>query len=591
MKRCPACKRVENDDVLVYCRADGTALISDSSPASADAGTARFGSAPGASETETSILPQTVTDADMSRPTAPTTVLAAQRISETTRELSKPNKRKVVLAIALLIVLVGGALAVSAYFYLSRKNNAAIQSVAVLPFVNASGNTDVEYLSDGITESLINSLSQLPNLSVKARSTVFHYKDKDVTPQQVGSELSVQAVLNGRVVQRGDQLTLSLELVDARTGDQIWGEQYNRKLTDLVALQSEIARDVSQKLRTRLSGADQQRVTKAYTANPEAYQLYLQGLYYWNKRTPEDLRRSIVLFQQVTEKDPSYAQAHAGLALAYSVLPSNSTMTRQETKEMGLKERAALRKAQELDDSLAEVHAALAGLKMNDWDFAAAESEYKRAIELNPNYASARQWYSEFLSNMGRREEAFAEINKAHEIDPFSRTVNGQIGERLFEARRFDDAIAQYKKVIEMEPNYPVVHSFLAHAYEAKGMNSEAIAEIRTADILLERDSTESSERKAAAFTQALKTGGAQGYLRKKIELNLKEYEQGYTTAWDVAVNYAVLGDKDRAFEWLEKSFAANEEDLVYLKANPALDGLSSDPRFQDLLRRVGLPQ
>jgi tetratricopeptide (TPR) repeat protein len=299
-----------------------------------------------------------------------------------------------------------------------------------------------------------------------------------------------------------------------------------------------------------------------------------------------------LLFQQATEKDPSYAQAYAGLALAYAVLPSNSNMTKQDTKEAQLKERAALSKAQELDDSLPEVHADLAAIKHEiDWDSVTAENEYKRAIELNPNYATARQWYSEFLSHIGRYEEALAEINKAHEIDPFSRVISGNIGARLYEARRFDEAIAQYKKVIEMEPNYPSVHGGLAHVYEAKGMYSEAIAETRIADILLEKGSAESSERKAAAFTQALRTGGAQGYWRKHLELSLKEYEQGYETAYDIALIYARLGDKDRSFEWLEKSFAAHEVGLVSIKAEFAFDGLSTDPRFQDLLRRVGLPQ
>ncbi|MDQ3748715.1 MAG: tetratricopeptide repeat protein, partial [Acidobacteriota bacterium] len=479
------------------------------------------------------------------------------------------------------------------WYFGNRSSNTKgqIESIAVMPFVNASGNSDTEYLSDGMTETLINRLSQIPELSVKARSSVFRYKGKDVEPQQIGNELSVQAILNGRVVQRDDNLTLSLELVDARTGNQIWGEQYNRKQTEIVALQTEIARDVSQKLRVRLSGAEEQRVAKTYTANPEAYQLYLQGLYHWHKRTPEDIRKSIALFQQATEKDPSYAQGYAGLALGYSVLPFNSDMSKQEEKEVQLKERAALRKAQELDDSLPEVHLELATFKRNDWDFAAAENEFKRAIELNPNYATARQWYSEFLSYMGRHEEAFAEINKAHEIDPFSRAVNANIGLRLSAARRFDEAIAQFKKVIEMEPNYPIVHSFLAGAYEAKGMYPEAIAEFRIARVLLGGESAESSERAAAVFTQALKTGGAQGYWRKRLELRLKDYEQGYESAFVVALTYARLGDKERAFEWLEKSFAAREDNLVSIKIESAFDELSSDPRFQDLVRRVGLPQ
>src|SRR5437660_8159386 len=241
MKRCPQCDRVENDDALTFCRADGTPLISDPSSVGAEAGTAKFGSSPAASEIETSVLPQHTTDDGINRPTSSTTVLDRQQTTSRTRELSRPKRTKAVAFVGATVLII--AIAVAAYFYFSRKHNAAIQSVAVLPFTNQSGNTDVEYLSDGITESLINSLSQLPNLSVKARSTVFHYKGKDVTPQQVGSELSVQAALNGRVVQRRDQLTLSQALVDARTGNQTGGEQYNRKETDLAALQSEIARD------------------------------------------------------------------------------------------------------------------------------------------------------------------------------------------------------------------------------------------------------------------------------------------------------------------------------------------------------------
>ena len=319
MKRCPACKRVEPDDTLTFCRADGTALVTDSGSASADAGTAKFASAAVASEVETSVLPQHATDAGISRSTGSTTVLDPQQTISRTRELASPKRTKAIVFVGAAI-FVAGALAIAAYFYLSRKNNAAIQSVAVLPFTNQSGNTDVEYLSDGITESLINSLSQLPNLSVKARSTVFHYKGKDVTPQQVGSELSVQAVLNGRVTQRGDQLTLSLELVDARTGDQIWGEQYNRKTADLVSLQSEIARDVSNKLRVKLSGADEQKLAKNYTENAEAYQLYLKGQFYLQKRTVKDLQKAAEYFQQATALEPNYALAFAGLADANTLL-------------------------------------------------------------------------------------------------------------------------------------------------------------------------------------------------------------------------------------------------------------------------------
>lgn len=592
MKHCPTCRRSYTDETLQFCRHDGKPLIADSSRAEESSATPELSPSQPGAEVATQLL-------NVAQPHAVTSVLAPPLMTATqTGELKAPTPsgmraggiRRHKLSAGVLLIALLVTLAVGGYFYMARNGKASIESIAVMPFVNQNHDPAMEYLSDGMTESLINSLSQLPKLSVKARSSVFRYKGREVEPQQVGSELNVQAVLNGRITQRGDDLTLSLELVDARTSNQIWGEQYNRKLTDLIQLQSEIARDVSNKLRTRLSNTDEQRVTKTYTADPEAYQLYLQGLYYWNKRTPEDIRRSIALFQQAADKDPSYAQAYAGLALAYNVLITNSSITKQEIKEVRLKERAALRKAQELDDSLAEIHVELAGFKYLEWDFAAAENEYKRSIELNPNFATAHQWYADFLASMGRHEEAVAETNKAHEIDPFSRTINAMIGMRFFEVRRLDEAIAQYKKVIEMEPNYPNVHAFLSDAYQAKGMYPEAIAEGR-AFALLEGVPAESVERRHTAITQALKTGGAQGFWRKRLELSEKDYEQGDGSAFEVAKIHARLGDKDRAFEWLEKSFAAHEDGLVNLKIEPAFDGLSSDPRFQDLLRRVGLPQ
>ncbi len=413
-----------------------------------------------------------------------------------------------------------------------------------------------------------------------------------MTPQVVGKELNVQAVLNGRMVQRGDQLTLSLDLVDVRTGNQIWGERYMRKQIELVSLQSEIARDVVNKLRVRLSGADEQRVAKTYTADPEAYRLYLQGLYHWNKRTAEDIRKSIMFFQQAIDKDPSYAKAYAGLASAYLVLPSYSrNLTKQELKEIDLKKRAAVRQAQELDDSLAEVHAVLATLKENAWDFAAAEKEYKQAIKLNPNFASAHSFYSRFLGGLGRHEEAIAEINKAHELDPFSISINFNIGGRFRYARRFDEAIAQFKKVLGMEPNHPLTHLVLAWTYDAKGMYPEAIAEYRRADVLLEKETPETAQHKAVALTHALKTGGARGYWQKRLQFSEKEYNEGRGSAYNIAIIYGRLGNRDRTFEQLEKAFAAHETDLVWIKTESAFDAMAADPRFRDLLRRIGLPE
>src|SRR5438132_5042315 len=388
MKRCPACKRVETDDTLAFCRADGTALISDSGPVSVDAGTVKFASAPVSSEIETSFLPQHATDAGISRPTAQTMVLPTPLASKNTGELSKPKRRKAMMATAAVIAV---ALITGGYLYWPRgKNTAQIESIAVMPFVNESGNAEVEYLSDGMTETLISSLSQLPNMNVKPRSSVFRYKGKETNPQTIGKELNVQAILNGRVVQRGQELSLFVELIDVALDKVVWSQQYNRKQTDLVTLQSEIARDVSSKLKSKLSGADVAKVEKTYTTNPEAYQLYLKGKFFWNKRTGESLKQAAELYRQAIEKDPNYALAYSGLAetyvlfSSYDVAPANDSMPQAKA--------AALR-ALAIDDSLAEAHNALGFYLSNyEWDRDGSEKEYRRAIELKPNYATAHHW-------------------------------------------------------------------------------------------------------------------------------------------------------------------------------------------------------
>lgn len=576
MKRCPACKRVENDDALLFCRADGTPLVNHSGSVGAEAGTARLGSAPVASEVETSVLPQHATDAGISRPTGSTTVLAPQQTIARTGELSRPKQTKAIVFVAAVFI---AAIAVSAYFYFLRKNTAAIQSVAVLPFTNQSGNSDIEYLSDGITESLINSLSQLPNLSVKARSTVFRYKGKDVTPQQVGSELSVQAVLNGRVTQRGDQLTLNLELVDARTGDQIWGEQYIRRTADLVSLQSEIARDVSNKLRVKLSGADEQKLAKNYTANPEAYQFYLRGRFYWNKRAPQDLQKAVEYFQQAIAVDPNYALAYSGLADSFALL---SNVAVAVPREGMLKAREAALKALSLDDQLAEAHASLGIILCDyDYDFAGAEREYKRAIELNPKYATAHHFYGNLFSHLGRPEESFAEFRRALELDPLSLVINRMYGESLFYARKYDESITQLKKTLELNSNFTLTHSSLSNAYQLKGNYAAAVEEFAKEEELKNRSEN------AAMIRESFAKGGWQGFLRAMTGTRRPDNLEFY----EVARFHAALGEKDQAFAELNKSYEKRENSLVSLKVDPHLDPLRSDSRFAELMRRIGLPQ
>jgi len=320
MKHCPECNRVETDEALKFCRVDGATLVDLSSPLNSEAGTTQLGSDSAGNEIETSVLPHR-TDANIDRATAATTVLPPQPAPSTTSELSRPKRSK---AITLIVAAVAVAILIGGYFYFSRNRSAAIQSIAVMPFVNESANADVEYLSDGMTETLIGSLSQLPNLNVKARSTVFRYKGKATDAKTIGKELNVQAVLNGRVMQRADQLTLSLELVNAETENVIWSEQYNRKQSDLVTLQSEIAKDVSTKLKSKLSGADVAKVEKNYTANAEAYQLYLKGRFYWNKRTGESLSQSVEFYNQAIAKDPNYALAYSGLSESYGLFPATA---------------------------------------------------------------------------------------------------------------------------------------------------------------------------------------------------------------------------------------------------------------------------
>jgi TolB-like protein/Tfp pilus assembly protein PilF len=495
-----------------------------------------------------------------------------------TRELTKPRSRKVVVAVSMVVGVVIAAAIIVGYFYFTRNRTAAIQSIAVMPFVNASGNADVEYLSDGITESLINSLSQLPNLSVKARSTVFHYKGKDVTPQRVGLELSVQAVLNGRVAQRGDQLTLSLELVDARTGNQIWGEQYNRKQTDLVSLQNEIARDVSDKLRVKLSGADQQRLAKNYTADPEAYRLYLLGRFHWNKRTLPDFRKAIDYFKQAIIADPNYALAYAGLADAYML---NSEYGGEPPREAIPKARETAQKALSLDEQLSEAHTALGVIFFNDYDFSGAEREYKRAIELDPNNATAHQWYGLFLVEVvGKFEDGLIEVERALEIEPFSPAINRSKGDVLFYARRYDESIAQLNKTIALDPNWAPPHRVLSFNYWAKGEYEASVNEFA-------KNREVQGRSGAAQIRESFSRGGWTGFLRWRIDDNRDRTGSGFTSA----LCYAALGDKDKALIALNRAYEDHENAVLLLKVHPLVDPLRSDPRFADLMRRMGLQQ
>jgi TolB-like protein/Flp pilus assembly protein TadD len=579
MKRCPTCNRTESDDSLTFCRSDGTALVSDSLPLDGEAGTVRLGSA--ATEIETSILPKS-TDATVDRSTGPTTVLRTATNPSGTRELTKPNRSWIAIAV---VVLAAATVSFSAYFYFTRKAPATVQSIAVMPFINESGNADVEYLSDGMTETLIASLSQLPNLLVKARSTVFYYKGKETSPKKIGTELDVQAVLLGRVAQRGNAIKLNLELVNTATQDVIWSEQYNRKQSDLLTLQGEIARDVSSKLKTKLSGAEVAKLTKTYTANPAAYELYLKGKFYANRYTKEGLGQSIECFNQAIAIDPNYSSAYSGLAYTY-ILMDDWFMSPNQSAP---KAREAARKALEINETDVDAHLVL-GLVAHwyDWDWSAAEKELKRSIELNPRNSESYLYYSYLLSPLGRHDEAGAVARQGLQIDPLSSGTNFGVASTLVLNRRWDEAIVHLRKAIELDPNYWFHHSYLGRAYEQKGMMEEAIAEFKLA-FALDNQQSENWAGLAHAYAVSGRKDEAQKMLEDLIR---KSSENNYVSAYSVAVIYAGLGDKEKTFEWLERAYSDRSYYLpVYLTTDARLDGFHSDPRFKDLVRRIGLPQ
>ena len=570
MKRCPQCDRTEPDDSLAFCRADGAALVSDS------------GSAPPVSEIETSILPHR-TDADMNRPTAPTTVLPAQSTSGTTRELSRPKWRKAAVAIATVVILF--AIAGLAYYNYSRRTGAAINSVAVLPFQNASGDPTTEYLSDGIPEALINSLTELQQLRVVARSTAFRYKGKDVDPQQIGRELGVKSVLMGHMRQAGDALDIQVDLVDADTGAQLWGQEFQGKASDLLTMKQTIARTVTEKLRLRLTGEDERRLAKRDTTKPEAYQAYMQGRYYWNKRTGEGLKKSVEYFQQAVDLDPTYALAYSGLADAYTTLPGYSATP---AEEVAPKAKAAAAKAIDLDPNLAEAHASLGDIMLSfDSDRAGAEREFQRAIELNPNYPTAHHWYALLLGTSGRNDEAKREILRAQQLDPLSLIINRTVGNVFFWARQYDQAIEQFKKTIEIDPNFPPAHEDLAMTYVIKGRYKEATEEMTKAIALNGR-----LPHYAAELGYIHSISGNKGEAQKVLdELHLRAKTED-VSPYDLALVYAGLGDKEKAFEMLEEAVRKRVRGTsVGLRLGRSWDGLRTDPRFADLLRRAELPQ
>ena len=464
-----------------------------------------------------------------------------------------------------------------------RQSHEAIDSLAILPLMNTSNDPEREYLSDGITESIINTLSQIPELRVMARSTVFRYKGREVDPLEVGRALNVSAILTGQVLQLGQNLIIKAELVDVADGSQLWGEQYDRKPGDILAIQREISREITAKLRLKLSGEQKQRLEKRHTENINAYQLYLKGRYFWNKRTEQGLKKGIEFFNQAIEEDPLYALAYVGLADSYNML---ATYNLSQPRTVLSRAKAAAESALEIDNQLAEAHTSLARVRADyDWDWPAAEQEFQRALELNPNYATAHHWYALHLMAMGQFEEAAAEIKSAQQIDPLSLSISASTGLPFYWSRRYDEAIEQFRRTLELDLSFALAHVLLGQAYAQKRMFDEAIAELSRAREL------DDTTRARAILGYTLAVAGRRDEAARILNELQDLASQKYVSPYFRVLIHTALGEQDQAFEWLEKAYEERSEWLVWLKVDPKLDSLRADVRFASLVQRVGLPE
>jgi len=479
------------------------------------------------------------------------------------------------IVIALVLVVVVAA----SYLYFNRSRTGPIRSLAVLPFVNVSGNPNTEYLSDGITETTINSLSQVPNLKVMARGTVFSFRGKDIDPRKVGHDLNVEAVVTGRVLQQGDTLIIRAELMKIEDGTQLWGEEYDRKFSDILTVQREIAKEISEKLSLKLTGEDKTRLAKTYTSNTEAYRLYLQGQYYWNKRDEASLKKSIEFYEQAIQLDPNYAIAYAGLSETYA---TGSRWGLGSPKELAPKAIESATKALKLDDTLAQAHAALGQAMWSyKYDLASAEKEFKRAIELDPNYATAHTFYGNLLLFLGRNEDGLSEHKKAYESDPLSLQINVQYGRALIIIGRYDQALERLRRTTEMDSGHCSIYMYVALAYRSMGKLKEALSELERPQV---QDCGGFRGLSELGYTYAL---AGQRVKAEKIITRIQEQsKQRYFKPQSLAVIYLGLGDRDQALFWLEKSY---QEGTLLLGVDLAIyfPILRSDPRFADFLHRI----
>jgi TolB-like protein/DNA-binding winged helix-turn-helix (wHTH) protein/Tfp pilus assembly protein PilF len=513
-------------------------------------------------------------------PRAAQAQLAQAKLSRTETLIAQIKQHPLGVLIALASIAASIVWFSAAYYHTNRDD-----SLAVMPFTYTAADASImtepdgEYLSDGLTENIIQSLSQVPGLKVIARSSVFRYKGKEIDPQMVGLELGVRKILTGRITKRGDTLTISVELIDAADRRELWGSRYEVKAADLLATQSEITTKISGQLRPRLTDADERRVARRYTENIEAYRLYLKGRYFWNKRTGDGIEKAIGYFKQAIDKDPRYALAYAGLAESYILL---STYTDTASDDATSEARQAAMKALELDEQLAEAHTVLAEVAVDyDADWAGAEREFKRSIEINPNDATTHQWFGLRLAQEGRFDEALTEVARARELDPVSMTINSAEATVFYYSRQYDQAITRFVKAIELSPDAGGLHLHLSDVYRQKGMYAEATTELQKA----------TSSYYDAGIKARLGLIYAKSGNRGEALKIINELEQTKMSGMQyyIAGIYNLLGDKEQALAWLEKTFQQKDPHLNWVKVDTLFDSLHSDQRYAALLHRLRL--
>ena len=493
----------------------------------------------------------------------------------------KANRRGLWIAAASVALI---AILAAATWYMRFGKTHEIDSVAVLPFTNVGGDANTDYLSDGVTESLISSLTHVPDLKVKSRNSVFHYKGKDVDFQKAGSELGVSALVSGRIMPRGDNVEVSAELTDVRDNTELWGQHYSGKSTEILSLEQQIAADLAARLRSGMSTAQKQQVTKQGTQDPEAYALYTKGRYAWSRRTNADINAAVDDFNQAIAKDPNYALAYAALADAYSTLPNYGGYASEDLPKAD----AAARKALEMDPTLARPHIVLGADEIeHDWDFAGGEAEYKKGFALDPNDAMAHMWYGEDIAWLGRFDEAIVETDRAHQLDPLSPITANDVGLTRIWTHKYDDGIAACQKYAKEDPSFAPVHHCLTLGYWAKSMYPQMLAEYK---IFGDLSGDKNEAAVASAMAEGYRSGSWKAALEKALPVRLQQYKSGHTEAGSIAVLYAGLGDKDNAFQWLNAAYKDREVIMIRLKTDPWLDPLRSDPRFTELIKKVGLP-